>query len=81
MEKLKKLIATSYGESDNIFALHPFDVERAQKSLTEAFNIGLGFKEYIDLHEDYLVGKGVHPDHIEEQLKNVKNLQRYFSED
>jgi len=81
LNELKKLIATSYGESDKIFASHAFDVERAQLALAEAFKLGLGFKKYISMHKEYLISKGVIDSHIKEQIKEVKKIERYFTED
>ena len=81
LNELKRLIAISYGIEDKIFALHHFDIEAGQKALLEAFRLELGFQEYIDLHKAFLFSKGVHNNHLEEQLENVKNLHRYFTQD
>lgn len=80
-DELKRLIATSYGESDKIFANHVFDIKQSQLALIEAFRLGLGFKKYIDFHKQYLLAKGVSDDHLKNQLKEVKKLDRYFDQD
>lgn len=78
LKELKRLIATSYGIEDRIFALHPSDIQASQNAIKEAFRLELGFQEYLNLHKEFLINEGVNQDHIEEQLKNVKNLYRYF---
>jgi len=81
LNELKRLISISYGTEDKIFALHYYDIKEAQNALFEAFRIRVGFKQYVNLHREFLLSKGVHQDHIEEQLEYVKDLTRYFTED
>lgn len=81
LNELKRKISASYGGADKIFALHPFDIQQGQKALLEAIRLEIGFKQYVELHRDFLVSEGVHEDHLEEQLEYVKDLSRYFIED
>lgn len=81
LNELKRLIAISYGTEDKIFALHYYDRKQAQDALFEAFRIRVGFQGYVNLHREFLLSEGVTQDHVQEQLKLVKDLARYFTED
>ncbi len=81
LTELKRLISISYGIQDLIFAGHNNDIEAGQKALIEAFSLELGFEEYLELHREFLLSKGVHSEHLNEQLENVKDLSRYFTQD
>ena len=80
-KKLQKLINASYGDQDLEFAGHPLDIERAAKSLELAFELKIGFREYLLMHEDFLKGRTVSIEHIEEQIERVKDLSSYFIND
>jgi hypothetical protein len=80
-EKLKRLIASSYGSADRIFAGHPMDSNQASLAIIEANNEDVGLSEYLDLHRAFLENEGCSEDHIEEQLEAVKNLGKYFKHD
>lgn len=78
---LKKLIAGSYGTADLEFAGHDLDIERARKSLSEAAQQNIGYEEYLEIHREYLKGRGANEAHIDEQLEEVQKLSNYFSLD
>ncbi|WP_316795105.1 hypothetical protein [Pedobacter agri] len=80
MKELKRLISGSYN-GDNKFGINEPDVQRAAEALTEANNQKVGFEEYLKLHEAHLSGKGLLPEHINEQLKKVKDVKSYFLKD
>jgi hypothetical protein len=78
---LQKLINGSYGDQDLEFAGHPLDIERAAMSLQLAFELKIGFKEYLLMHEHFLKGRAVSIEHIEEQIEKVRDLSSYFIND
>jgi len=79
MEELERLIRNSYGAADNIFAGHPLDRARAAKSITAANEAGVGFDDYVEKHRDLLTRRGCTPEHIDQQIARVRNIENYFN--
>lgn len=80
-DELKKLIAGSYGDQDLEFAGHYNDIERAAKALELAFELDLGYEEYLQYHRDFLKGKSASVEYIDDQIEKVKDLSSYFTSD
>ena len=81
MEELLLLIEKSYGSADDKFALSLLDKERALKSLVVANTLGVGFGEFIQLHQNYLENQHQTNEHILSQIERVKTLNNYFKND
>jgi len=79
MEELQRLIRTSYGTADNRFAGHPLDAARAARSIIAANDAGVSFEDFVQMHRDYLNGKGLPPEQIEAQIARVRNIENYFN--
>ncbi|MDE1205504.1 MULTISPECIES: hypothetical protein [Tenacibaculum] len=79
--ELEKLIASSYGVEDLIFAGHSLDIERASKSIVVANEEEIGMEEFLKKHREFLESKGCCLDHIEGQLKRVQRIDLYFKFD
>jgi hypothetical protein len=80
-EKLTKLIHSSYGTADLIFAGHPMDSNQAALAIAEANKEDIGLSEYLKLHKEFLKNKGCSKEHIKEQLEAVMDLASYFKHD
>ncbi|WGQ09926.1 hypothetical protein QG516_25775 [Pedobacter gandavensis] len=80
LKELNRLINISYN-GDNKFAINDFDVRQAADALLEANSKNVGFEEYLELHKAYLTQKGLLPEQINEQLKRVKEVKSYFTND
>ena len=78
---LQELIEHSYGSEDCLFAGHEFDRQRALESIVIADQEGIGFKEFIQFHRDYLEKRGCSEEHIKNQIDKVKTLSNYFKND
>lgn len=78
---LNNLIAGSYGEADCIFAGHNFDRQRAREALIVANENGIGYSEFIGLHRQYLTDRGCSQEHIDNQIRRIKNIDLYFDAD
>jgi hypothetical protein len=78
---LDKLIESSYGAEDLIFAGHSYDIERASKSLFVANQENIGFEEFLNRHRKFLESKNCSQNHIEKQLKRVQRIDLYFKFD
>jgi hypothetical protein len=78
---LENLIAGSYGTADNQFAGNPNDAQRAREALIAAYEEQVGFEEFMQMHRDYLEGRGVPEDYILIELEKVKDITRYFDWD
>lgn len=78
---LANLIKRSYGDADLIFASHSIEIEHARNSLIAAEKEDVGFKEFLKKHRDFLRSENCSDEHIENQIRRVKNLSNYFRKD
>ena len=77
----KKMIAGCFGSADKIFAGHHNEVERAKDMLIEALQETDSWGEYENAIKSYLEKEDCTTEHINEQMKRVKNTEYYFNND
>lgn len=77
----KNKIPGSFGMVDKKFAGHAFDCERAAELLVAANKADVGLKEYLAEIENWLKSVGCNSDHIQEEMKKVKDIGHYLKYD
>jgi len=77
----KDKIPGSFGSADKEFAGHACDCERAAELLEAANKAGVGLNEYLTEIENWLKSKGCGNDHIQKEMKKVKDIKRYLKHD
>ncbi|MFA5261562.1 MAG: hypothetical protein WC450_10065 [Candidatus Omnitrophota bacterium] len=82
MRDWKELIPGCFGVADGIFAGHVCDIERAREMLIAAFNQKvISWNEFEAPIRVYLMKKTQNLQHVDEQLKRLKELTNYFPHD
>ncbi|TLU81458.1 MAG: hypothetical protein FDX21_11550 [Chlorobium sp.] len=77
----KDKIPGSFGSVDKKFAGHSLDSERAAELLEAAIKANVGFKKYLAEIENWLKAEGCSAAHIQEEMKKVNDISRYFKQD
>lgn len=68
----QKRLPGAFGEVDQIFAGHPSDAERAKDLMWECFKNNVPLNDVLDEARKHLTSKNAGEDHIQEQLKDIK---------
>lgn len=77
----KDKIPGSFGAVDKKFAGHALDCERAVELLEAANKADVGLKEYLTEIENWLKSEGCRDNHIQREMKKVKDIGRYLKYD
>ena len=77
----KDRIPSCFGSKDRIFAGHHSDCQSSFQLLAQANEENIGWKEYTQTIRAWLKSEGCGQEHIQEQMKRVKNLKYYLKDD
>lgn len=74
-------ISGCFGFVDKQFALHHSDGKHAAQLLAAANAENVGFNEFCQEIENWLVNQGCNKEHIDQEMERVRDIKSYFNYD